>query len=136
MVFESSPPWFVGGETPPCEKDVRKKSKGEYMAIRIQFNPGANIQIMPTSASLVSKVFYGTIIHSLSLKQIEYIRHGLLFVDSLGVIVRMERNVASSQLNSFLGDIARDKVLVLNDDQFIIPGFIDTHIVRPSVHLP
>ncbi|KAF9372543.1 hypothetical protein CPC16_002375 [Podila verticillata] len=87
---------------------------------------------MLTSASPVSKVFYGTIIHSRSLKQIEYIRHGLLFVDNFGVIVRMERNVVPNLLDSLLGDIARDKVLVLNDDQFIMPGLIDTHIHAPQ----
>ncbi|KAG0325610.1 hypothetical protein BG000_001735 [Podila horticola] len=89
---------------------------------------------MPTSTSTspIDKVFYGTIIHSLSLRQIEYIRRGLLFVDALGVIVRMERNVAPGQLDRLLGDFALDKVLVLNDDQFVIPGLIDTHIHAPQ----
>ncbi|KAF9294944.1 hypothetical protein BGZ74_011031 [Mortierella antarctica] len=87
---------------------------------------------MLTSTSPIDKVFYGTIIHSLSLRQIEYIRRGLLIVDALGVIVRMDRNVAPNQLDRLLADVSRENVIVLNDDQFIIPGLIDTHIHAPQ----
>ncbi|KAG0349936.1 hypothetical protein BG005_010525 [Podila minutissima] len=87
---------------------------------------------MLTSTSPIDKVFYGTIIHSLSLRQIEYIQRGLLIVDALGVIVRMDRNVAPNQLDRLLADVSRENVIVLNDDQFIIPGLIDTHIHAPQ----
>lgn len=95
------------------------------------FNPTNKEQhwAMLTSTSPIDKVFYGTIIHSLSLRQIEYIQRGLLIVDALGVIVRMDRNVAPNQLDRLLADVSRENVIVLNDDQFIIPGLIDTHIV-------
>ncbi|KAG0345555.1 hypothetical protein BG004_003579 [Podila humilis] len=83
---------------------------------------------MPTSNAPIDRIFYGTFIHSQSLKEIEYIKHGLLFIDATGTIVRIERNVPFGALDSYLGDIPRDKVVSLTDSQFIIPGFVDTHI--------
>ncbi|KAF9323950.1 hypothetical protein BG006_000986 [Podila minutissima] len=44
----------------------------------------------------------------------------------------MDRNVAFNQLDRLLADFSRENVLVLNDDQFIIPGLIGTHIHAPQ----
>ncbi|KAF9169080.1 hypothetical protein BGX21_000880 [Mortierella sp. AD011] len=87
---------------------------------------------MKTFASSITKVFYGTLIHSVSLKQIEYIKQGLLFIDSQGKIARLVKNVTQDKLDSTLEGVESDKVIRLNEDQFVIPGFIDTHIHAPQ----
>ncbi|KAF9994725.1 hypothetical protein BGZ80_003647 [Entomortierella chlamydospora] len=87
---------------------------------------------MKTFASSITKVFYGTLIHSVSLKQIEYIKQGLLFIDNQGKIARLVKNVAQDKVESTLEGVESDKVIRLNEDQFVIPGFIDTHIHAPQ----
>ncbi|KAF9898334.1 hypothetical protein BX616_004167 [Lobosporangium transversale] len=87
---------------------------------------------MHTFASSISKVFYGTLIHSLSIKEIEYIRQGLLFIDDEGKIAKLVKNVPEDRVEAELEGVDEDRVVRLNDDQFIIPGFIDTHIHAPQ----
>ncbi|KAF9996711.1 hypothetical protein BGZ79_009563 [Entomortierella chlamydospora] len=82
--------------------------------------------------SSIIKAFYGTFIHSVSLKEIEYIENGLLFVDNHGKIAKIVRDLPRDQLHNALEGVAEDKVVILNDNQFIIPGFIDTHIHAPQ----
>ncbi|KAF9198410.1 hypothetical protein BGZ49_000781 [Haplosporangium sp. Z 27] len=87
---------------------------------------------MKTFASSISKVFYGTLIHSVSIKQIEYIKQGLLFIDAQGKIAKLVKDVSQDKLESTLEGVDSDKVIRLNEDQFVIPGFIDTHIHAPQ----
>lgn len=64
-------------------------------------------------------VFYGTIIHSQSLTELEIIDNGLLVVDrSTGVIQRLERNV--SNLEEALKD--------MDASTFTVSVFIDKSI--------
>ncbi|KAG0328643.1 hypothetical protein BGZ99_004913 [Dissophora globulifera] len=78
----------------------------------------------------MAKVFYGTIIHSVSVSEIEFISNGLLFVDAQGRVAKLLRNVPQDQLQDGLAgiDLAVAELTVLEDNQFIIPGFVDTHI--------
>ncbi|KAF9164664.1 hypothetical protein DFQ26_001195 [Actinomortierella ambigua] len=87
---------------------------------------------MQTFASSIAKVFYGTLIHSLSLKEVEYISSGLLFVDTRGKIAKLLKNVDADKLPEALEGVAEDKVVRLTEDQFVIPGLIDTHIHAPQ----
>ncbi|KAF9188124.1 hypothetical protein BGZ51_000841 [Haplosporangium sp. Z 767] len=87
---------------------------------------------MQTFASTITKVFYGTLIHSVSIKEIEYIKQGLLFIDNQGKIAKLVKDVPQDKVESSLEGVASEKVVRLNDDQFIIPGFIDTHIHAPQ----
>ncbi|KAF9104318.1 hypothetical protein BGX27_010144 [Mortierella sp. AM989] len=87
---------------------------------------------MQTFASSITKVFYGTLIHSVSISQIEYIKQGLLFIDTQGKIAKLVKNVAQDKVESTLEGVDSEKVIHLNDDQFVIPGFIDTHIHAPQ----
>ncbi|KAF9088015.1 hypothetical protein BGX29_006415 [Mortierella sp. GBA35] len=87
---------------------------------------------MRSFASSISKVFYGTFIHSVSIKEIEYIPNGLLFVDAFGRISKIIKNIPKDQFRGSLHGVDESKVILLNDDQFIIPGFVDTHIHAPQ----
>ncbi|KAG0234947.1 hypothetical protein BGW42_006046 [Actinomortierella wolfii] len=87
---------------------------------------------MQTFASSIAKVFYGTLIHSVSLKEVEYITRGLLFVDTRGKIAKLLKNVDADKLTDALDGVSQDKVVRLTEDQFVIPGFIDTHIHAPQ----
>ncbi|KAF9968104.1 hypothetical protein BGZ70_006646 [Mortierella alpina] len=87
---------------------------------------------MQTFASSITKVFYGTLIHSVSIKEIEYIKQGLLFVDNQGKIAKLLKNVAQDKVDESLEGVDGDKLVRLNHDQFIIPGFVDTHIHAPQ----
>ncbi|KAF9432927.1 hypothetical protein BGZ76_010123 [Entomortierella beljakovae] len=87
---------------------------------------------MQTFASSIAKVFYGTLIHSVSITQIEYIKQGLLFIDTQGKIAKILKDVAQDKVESALEGVESEKVVRLNDDQFVIPGFIDTHIHAPQ----
>ncbi|KAF8927519.1 hypothetical protein BGZ52_004402 [Haplosporangium bisporale] len=87
---------------------------------------------MKTFASSISKVFYGTLIHSRSIKEIEYIKQGLLFIDDQGKIAKLVKGVAHDKVDASLEGVASEKVVHLHQGQFIIPGFIDTHIHAPQ----
>ncbi|KAF9307455.1 hypothetical protein BGZ74_000014 [Mortierella antarctica] len=87
---------------------------------------------MKTFASSISKVFYGTLIHSRSIKEIEYIKQGLLFIDTQGKIAKLVKDVAQDKVDASLEGVEAEKVVRLTSDQFIIPGFIDTHIHAPQ----
>ncbi|CAG8651547.1 15519_t:CDS:2 [Cetraspora pellucida] len=81
--------------------------------------------------TIISKIFYGTLIHSLSLTELEFIHNALLGVDNRGKIAFLERNVSNEQT---LRDIIKkweateDKVVRLTNQQFLLPGFVDTHM--------
>ncbi|KAG0233095.1 guanine deaminase [Mortierella sp. GBAus27b] len=83
---------------------------------------------MSSFAETTSTAFYGTIIHSVSIREIEFIKDGLLFVDTFGRITQLLKDVHKDQLESKLEGVPKDKVVVLDKHQFIIPGFVDTHI--------
>lgn len=42
-------------------------------------------------------VYYGTLIHSISIEQLDIIQNGVLIVDNHGIIVHMERDVTHLQ---------------------------------------
>jgi hypothetical protein len=66
---------------------------------------------MSSFASSISKVFYGTFIHSISIKEIEFISNGLLFVDTHGRIAKIVRNVPNDQFRGALDGAVESKVL-------------------------
>lgn len=95
--------------------------------------------------------FYGTIIHSLSLTELDIITQGVLVVDSTnGVIVHLERNVQDVDaflIEQHLESCQVSRPLLLNylsfhfllimifqlhrlkEHEFLLPGFVDTHAV-------
>ncbi|KAI7869390.1 guanine deaminase [Spinellus fusiger] len=80
-----------------------------------------------------STVFYGALIHSLSLKEIDILPNGVLVVDQLtGTITHLERDI--SDLDAFLIEqgLTQSKIHKLVHGQFIVPGFVDTHAHAPQ----
>lgn len=65
---------------------------------------------MKTFASTISKVFYGTLIHSRSIKEIEYIKQGLLFIDDQGKIAKLVKDVAHDKVDASLEGVESEKV--------------------------
>ncbi|KAI7903840.1 guanine deaminase [Cokeromyces recurvatus] len=80
-------------------------------------------------------IYYGTFVHSLSLSELDIISQGVLVIDNKkGTIVHLERNV--NDFEDFLfshqswGENA--KIHKLGPEQFLIPGFVDTHAHAPQ----
>ncbi|KAI9487959.1 guanine deaminase [Zychaea mexicana] len=76
--------------------------------------------------------FYGTIVHSISLNQLDIVCNGLLVVDNdTGSIVTMEREV--EDVVKVLERLDRPyKLHRLTPQQFLFPGFVDTHAHAPQ----
>ncbi|ORE10916.1 guanine deaminase [Rhizopus microsporus var. microsporus] len=80
-----------------------------------------------------STVFYGSIVHSLSPQDLEHVSKAVIVVDnSTGVITRIEKDV--DDLKHFLknADLTEAKVHILHDEQFLMPGLVDTHAHAPQ----
>ncbi|KAI7879082.1 guanine deaminase [Lichtheimia hyalospora FSU 10163] len=78
-------------------------------------------------------VFYGTIIHSQSLTELEIIENGLMVVDrTSGVIQRLERNVSNPEEVLKDLDVSSYQLHRMSPHQFLLPGFIDTHAHAPQ----
>ncbi|RIA99300.1 hypothetical protein C1645_747370 [Glomus cerebriforme] len=83
----------------------------------------------------ISKVFYGTLIHSLSLTNLEILQNTLLGIDSSGKIAFIEKNVLDENtLNNIISqwEFPQQEVIRLSKRQFLLPGFIDTHTHAPQ----
>ena len=64
---------------------------------------------IPTMSS-VKQLFYGTIIHSLSLDKLHIIKNGLLGVDDNGKVVSLQEDVEADKLDSILEGLTEDSV--------------------------
>ena len=87
---------------------------------------------VPEQAITPRRVFYGTLIHSLTLTKLEFIRNGLLGVDEAGVIAFLEKDVEAGQVGGMLAAAGWDgvQVTVLNRGEFLIPGCVATILLR------
>ncbi|KAI9356593.1 hypothetical protein BD770DRAFT_389661, partial [Pilaira anomala] len=78
-------------------------------------------------------IYYGTLVHSLSLTELEIVKNGVLVVDNeKGVIVQVEKDV--NDLDDYLETSLYQNAQVhkLGDEQFLVPGFVDTHAHAPQ----
>ncbi|GAA5862532.1 hypothetical protein JCM3774_001050 [Rhodotorula dairenensis] len=97
---------------------------------------------MPSAAPLdpstpTKRVFYGTLVHSLSLTEIEYLKDALLGVDEVGVIAFLERDVPSAaevdrRLDAHGWSRHEVQVVEMKRSEFLMPGLIDTHTHAPQ----
>lgn len=73
---------------------------------------------------LTPRVFYGTLIHSLSLTQTEYLTSALLGVSSAGTIAFIERDVKPEEVEAKLEQRGWKKaqLVKLKHGEFLIPG--------------
>ncbi|KAI9245441.1 guanine deaminase [Sporodiniella umbellata] len=79
------------------------------------------------------KVYYGTLAHSLSPKDLEVLLDAVLIVDNkTGTIVHVEKDV--KDLESYLAQSTwKDaEVHTLTPEQFLMPGLVDTHAHAPQ----
>ncbi|POY72527.1 hypothetical protein BMF94_4353 [Rhodotorula taiwanensis] len=90
---------------------------------------------LPTSKS-TKRAFYGTLVHSLSLTEIEYLEDALLGVDERGTIAFLEKSVQQDQVDARLqahgwaaGEV---QVIEMQRGEFLMPGLIDTHTHAPQ----
>jgi guanine deaminase len=92
------------------------------------------------SSQLKPTVFYGSIINPQSLSNYRASR-SLLAVSASGTIEWIVENIADTQIensaDSRITDIISQKglsdveVVMLKHGEFLMPGFVDTHTVRP-----
>ena len=93
--------------------------------------------ITTTNMHAPVKLYHGSVVHSLSLDEIEYAIDTLICVSDQGIILWLERDVDSStiqQVASTHGLILDDssqsvEILQLGRSEFLCPGLIDTHTV-------
>lgn len=80
--------------------------------------------------------FRGTLLHTPAQRPgaVEVLQHHLIVVDSNGIIVHLSPSTHEdcAVLESY-GQSEAD-VTVLSEQQFILPGFIDTHFHAPQYH--
>jgi guanine deaminase len=79
-------------------------------------------------------IFHGTVIHSLSVSELAVHKDTLLVVEAGGTIELVEPDVAKAQVPQLLASlgISEKDVRYLEQGQFIIPGFVDTHNHAPQ----
>lgn len=75
------------------------------------------------------ELFVGTFVHSLSLSKLEIGENGVIGVDN-GKIVFVEKNVKDLEAIKKARDFEEAKTTILSGCQFLLPGFIDCHIVH------
>jgi guanine deaminase len=79
-----------------------------------------------------STILYGAVVNPLSLKEYEKLPHCLIFVGPSGEINWIEKHVPEHMLKETLATrgLVRDvEIHILKSDEFLMPGFIDTHTV-------
>ena len=82
-------------------------------------------------------LYHGPIVHSLSLDELEYAVDALVCVSSDGIILWIEKNVDSSELQQRAashglildGSNYAVEIVQLQGHEFLCPGLIDTHTV-------
>lgn len=81
-----------------------------------------------------ARVFYGAVVHSVSLTELEILENAVLAVTSDGCILGLERNVSKDDLETSLKTLGVSDcpVTELSHGQFLIPGFVDTHNHAPQ----
>lgn len=84
-----------------------------------------------TTCSFLSHIFQGTILHSTDDNPMMILRNKVLGISSDGQIVFLEDSSELERLKK-THDFSSERLIVLEDRQFIIPGFIDTHIHAPQ----
>ena len=84
---------------------------------------------MNSSSTSGSFAFYGTLIHAISVQDVEVIAKGLLVVGKEGKVALLEKDVEEDRIDSILAKHKFSAVSVkkFKKGEFLIPGFIDTH---------
>lgn len=70
-------------------------------------------------------------IHSISLKQLEYIENGIIVICKKS-IAYIQKNTSDLKSIQEQFKVHEKNVHILEKGQFLIPGFVDTHIHAPQ----
>ncbi|ORX89716.1 guanine deaminase-like protein [Basidiobolus meristosporus CBS 931.73] len=86
------------------------------------------------NSSTTSRLFFGKFVHNVDLENLEYIHDGVIVVSETGEILHVEKDVTQEQLANLASQysLTADQVTILEENQFFMPGFIDTHIHAPQ----
>ncbi|KAI8364562.1 guanine deaminase [Blakeslea trispora] len=77
--------------------------------------------------------YYGTLVHSVSITQLDIISHGVLVVDNTsGVIAHVAQDVHDVKAYLIAHAFQDVKIQELGAEQFLMPGFVDTHAHAPQ----
>lgn len=77
-------------------------------------------------------VFFGAVVHSLDVSNLEIILQASVGVDQTGTIVFVDKTSKSALEAASLYGVPKEDVTVIstpNASSFFFPGFFDTHIV-------
>ncbi len=93
---------------------------------------------MTDSHSFRPTIYHTSLIHSLSLTQIQYFLKSLIYVSSHGIIEWIEKDVSDEMVEEVVGRHGIDlrsadgevDFVQVGKDGFICPGLVDTHTVR------
>jgi guanine deaminase len=81
-------------------------------------------------------VFYGTLIHSLSLDRLEIIENALVTINPDGIIFDLVKAISEESVQQHLATSGLSEhqyeIHYLARGQFIVPGFVDTHNHAPQ----
>ncbi|KAI3338112.1 guanine deaminase [Ustulina deusta] len=81
-------------------------------------------------------VFHGTLIHCLSLQELEVIQDGLVVIAPDGVISSLVKSIEKESVQQHLTAIGLSEpqcdIHFIERGQFLIPGFVDTHNHAPQ----
>ena len=88
--------------------------------------------------SPTTTVYFGPAINPVSLTEYSALPNCLIAVSSHGIIDWLEKDVDATNLQNILlkHGYEPDSVVELLPGQFLMPGLIDTHIVRLPLHPP
>ncbi|CEJ53661.1 hypothetical protein PMG11_00012 [Penicillium brasilianum] len=93
-------------------------------------------QTSSSPASGLPLAFHGTIIHSRSLVELEFLENCFILVDKSGKIQVLQTDVDPTQISAIISDhgYAPDvfPVKYLRRGEFLCPGFVDTHNHAPQ----
>lgn len=84
----------------------------------------------------IPTLYYGSYVHSLTLDDLEYTLDALIYIPSSGKIEWIEKDVPKELVQEvagkhglILGDGNEVELVELGEDEFLCPGFVDTHTV-------
>ncbi|KAI0450023.1 guanine deaminase [Xylaria acuta] len=90
----------------------------------------------PNVNETAGSIFHGTLIHCLSLNQLEIIENGLMIINPDGVISDLVKSIPKELVQQHLTALGLSgpqyEIYYLERGQFLIPGFVDTHNHAPQ----
>ncbi|KAI8078965.1 guanine deaminase [Gilbertella persicaria] len=94
-----------------------------------------DLLIFRSSLYMMTKytAYYGTLVHAVSMSQLDIISRGVLVVDTTnGVIVNVAQDVQDVKAFLTAHSYQDTQIKELGPEQFLVPGFVDTHAHAPQ----